>query len=150
MTFSLSQKSLANLAGVKPSLVSVVKRAIEITTVDFIVMEGLRTVERQKMLVATLKSQTMASKHITGDAVDLVPLIAGQPIWNITLCDNVADAMKAAAKELNVSIRWGAAWNIDNIATWPKTMEDAMNHYVDFRRSKGQRPFIDGPHFELS
>jgi peptidoglycan L-alanyl-D-glutamate endopeptidase CwlK len=58
--------------------------------------------------------------------------------------------MKEAAKLENVGVRWGAAWQIDNMADWDGTMEEAMNAYIDLRRSQGRRPFIDGPHFELS
>ena len=29
-------------------------------------------------------------------------------------------------------------------------MEQAMNAYIDFKRISGKRPFLDGPHFELS
>ena len=54
-----------------------------------------------------------------------------------------------AKKETGAKVRWGAAWNIDNIAEWERPMEDAMNNYIDIRRSQGRRPFIDGPHFEL-
>lgn len=63
--------------------------------------------------------------------------------------DEVADAMKAAAIEEGVALRWGAAWHIDDIREWDGSMEDAMNAYVDLRRSQGRRPFIDAPHFEL-
>lgn len=149
MSFSLSSRSLKKLEGVNTNLVGVVKRAIELTKVDFGVTEGLRTVERQKELVAAGKSQTMASKHIEGKAVDLVAYVGGSVAWELNLYDDIADAMKAAAKERGVSIRWGAAWHIDDITKWSGTMEDAMNAYIDLRRSQGKRPFIDGPHFEL-
>ena len=113
MAFKLSQRSLGRLEGVKPELVDVVKRAIELTTVDFGVTEGVRTVERQKELVEKGASQTMKSKHITGDAVDLMAYIGGKGCWELNVYDEVADAMKAAAKELDVKIKWGAAWSID-------------------------------------
>ena len=64
--------------------------------------------------------------------------------------DNIADAMKAAAKETGAKIGWGAAWQIDDITKWDGTMEEAMNAYVDLRRGQGRRPFIDGPHFQLN
>ena len=57
--------------------------------------------------------------------------------------------MAQAARNNNVTIRWGAAWSVDDIRLWNGTMEDAMNSYIDLRRSQGRRPFIDGPHFEL-
>ena len=149
MNFRLSQRSLDRLSGVKPQLVAVVRRAIELTTVDFGVTEGLRTIETQRRYVATGKSQTMDSKHLTGDAVDLVAYIDGQVSWELNVYDNIADAMKQAAIEQDVGLRWGAAWNIPDIRRWDGSMEAAMNFYIDERRRQGRRPFIDAPHFEL-
>jgi len=148
--FKLSEASLKKLEGVDPKLVSIVKRAIELTKIDFKVTEGVRTIATQKKYVAAGKSQTMDSRHITGDAVDLVAYVGSKISWEINLYDDIADAMKQAAKEQGVSLKWGAAWNIPDITAWNGTMEDAMNHYVDTRRSQGKRPFIDGPHFELT
>lgn len=147
--FQLSQKSLNKLQGVNPKLVQVVKRAIQLSTVDFGISEGLRTLETQRKYVAAGKSQTMASKHLEGKAVDLIAYVDGNISWELNLYDNIADAMAKAAKELNVPLRWGAAWNVPDISKWNGTMESAMNHYIDTRRKEGKRPFIDGPHFEL-
>jgi peptidoglycan L-alanyl-D-glutamate endopeptidase CwlK len=147
--FKLSPRSLDKLAGVDPRLVAVVKRAIQLSTVDFGVTEGLRTLETQKKYVAAGKSQTMKSKHLDGDAVDLVAYIDGEVCWELNVYDNIADAMAKAGRELGLPIRWGAAWNIPDITKWNGTMESAMNHYIDKRRSEGKRPFIDGPHFEI-
>lgn len=150
MAFKLSKNSLNKLNGVDPRLVSVVQRAIEISKTDFGVTEGLRSIATQKKYVAQGKSQTMESKHITGDAVDLVAYVGSKVSWELNLYDNIADAMKQAAIEKGVSVRWGAAWHINDIRTYKGTMEQAMNEYIDLRRSQGKRPFIDGPHFELS
>ena len=57
---------------------------------------------------------------------------------------------RQAAIEEGVPVRWGCAWHIDNIEDYDGTMEDAMNAYIDLRRSQGKRPFLDGPHFELA
>lgn len=149
MPFKLSQRSLDRLQGVKPELVAVVKRAIELTSVDFGVTEGLRTLETQKRYVETGKSQTMDSKHLTGNAVDLVAYVDGQVVWELNVYDNIADAMKLAAAEKGVGLKWGAAWNVPDIRNWQGSMEAAMNHYIDERRKQGRRPFIDAPHFEL-
>ncbi|MFD1189765.1 M15 family metallopeptidase [Phenylobacterium conjunctum] len=110
MTFALGAKSLARLEGVHPDLVRVVKRAIEITPVDFTVTEGLRTVERQRALVAAGASQTMKSRHITGHAVDLAALVLGEVRWDWPLYAKLAGAMKAAAKELAIPLEWGGDW----------------------------------------
>lgn len=149
MAFKLSQRSLGRLEGVKPELVDVVKRAIELTTIDFGVIEGLRTEERQKELVEKGASKTMKSKHLDGNAVDLMAYIGSRGSWELNLYDNLADAMREAAIELGVRIKWGAAWSVECLNDWEGTAEEAMNSYVDLRRSQGRRPFIDAPHFEL-
>lgn len=149
MGYKLSNKSLSKLEGVNPKLVAVVKRAIEISKIDFAVTEGVRTVARQKQLVAAGASKTMESKHINGNAVDLVAYIGTRISWELNLYDDLADAMAQAARELDVNIRWGGAWHISDIAAWTGSMQSAMDNYIDTRRKQGKRPFIDGPHFEL-
>ena len=108
----LSQRSLERLKGVHPDLVKVVKRAIEISEYDFMVVEGLRTKETQAEYVKKGVSQTMNSRHIIGQAVDLAPLENGVIDWNNKKgqFDAVAKAMLQAAKELNVKITWGGNW----------------------------------------
>ena len=149
MTFALSQRSLANLEGVQPALVAVVKRAIQITRVDFGVIEGVRTEARQRELVDRGASQTMNSRHLTGHAVDLMAYIDGRASWELNLYDDIADAMKQAAIELDTPIKWGGAWSVQDIRRWHGTMASAMNSYIDERRKAGRRPFLDSPHFEL-
>jgi len=154
MAFKLSNRSLKKLEGVHPDMVATVKRAIELTTVDFGVTYGVRTLEEQKKLYASGRSQTMKSRHlIQGDgyshAVDLVAYDGSDVVWEINVYDNIADAMAEAANEVGCKIKWGAAWSVGNIAEYVGTMEDAMNEYIDLRRSENRRPFIDGPHFEL-
>ena len=142
MAFKLSKKSLARLEGVDPQLVTVVKLAIHKTKVDFGVICGA--------LVEKGASQTMKSKHLDGLAVDLMAFIGSRSSWELNLYDDIADAMAEAAREVDVPIRWGAAWTVSNIAHFQGgSMEDAMNSYIDERRSQKRRPFIDGPHFEL-
>jgi len=148
MGFKLSSRSIGRLDGVNDNMVKVVKRAIEITSIDFGVTQGLRTVEEQKELVAKGASKTMKSKHLTGDAVDIVAYIGSRISWEITLYDNIAEAVKEAAIELGVAIRWGAAWHIPDITKYTGTMQEATDEYVALRISQGKRPFIDAPHFE--
>ena len=102
--FKLSQRSLDKLEGVKPELVDVVKRAIELTTVDFGVIEGLRTEEQQKALVEKGASQTMKSKHLNGHAVDLMAYIGSRSSWELNLYDEIADAMAEGASFEKVSL----------------------------------------------
>lgn len=119
--FILSKLSLSRLVGLHPDLVKVVKRAIEITEVDFRVGEGLRTVERQKQLKAAGATTTLNSRHLTGHAVDLIALMGGDVRWDWPLYHKIAAAMKQAAKELNIPLEWGGDW----------------------------KTFKDGPHFQL-
>jgi len=149
MSFKLSSRSTGRLGGIEPDLIEVVKAAIELTKVDFGVTCGMRTVQEQEALVASGASQTMKSKHLEGRAVDLVAYIGPNVTWALNKYDELADAMAAAAKQKGIALKWGAAWTVGNIADWDGSMEDAMNAYVDVRRSQGRRPFIDAPHFEM-
>jgi len=149
MSFKLSSRSEGKLEGINPQLIEVVKTAITLTKVDFGVTCGMRTVEEQEKLVASGASQTMKSKHLEGRAVDLVAYIGPNVTWALNKYDELADAMAAAAKQKGLALKWGAAWTVGNIADWDGSMEDAMNAYVDVRRSQGRRPFIDAPHFEM-
>lgn len=121
MTFRLSQKSLDRLSGVHPDLVAVVKRALEISEVDFAVLEGVRSKTRQAQLFKEKATKTLNSRHLTGHAVDLGAYVAGSIRWDWPLYYRIADAMKSAAEELGTPLTWGGDW----------------------------QSFPDGPHFEL-
>ena len=149
MAYKLSTRSQERLIGVEPELKEIVYEAIKVTKIDFGVIEGLRTEEKQKQLVESGASQTMKSKHLEGRAVDLMAYIGGRGSWELNVYDDIADAVKEAAINVDVAVRWGAAWTVTDIRKWDGTMEEAMNSYVDERRSQGRRPFIDAPHFEL-
>ena len=150
MAFTLSQRSLGRLDGVKNELHSVVTTAIGLSNVDFGVTSGLRTQKEQEDLVARGASQSLKSKHLTGEAVDVVAYIGGSRIsWELNLYDDIADAFKEASVREGVGIRWGASWHIPDLRDWEGTAEEAMMAYIDLRRSQGRRPFIDAPHFEL-
>ncbi len=116
MTFYLSAKSIQRLEDVHPALVAVVRRAIAISRVDFTVLEGVRTLEKQREYFAAGKSQTMNSKHLTGHAVDLAPILDTdgdgdrEVSWNPTDFLPIADAMFQAAADLKVQLTWGGRW----------------------------------------
>jgi peptidoglycan LD-endopeptidase CwlK len=135
MSFKLSERSLDRLKGVDQKLVDVVKRAIDLTEIDFGVSEGLRTLERQKELVEKGASQTLKSKHLGGRAVDLVAYIGPRVSWELAVYDDIADAVRQGHK---------------NLTDTKMSAEDLMNEYIDLRRSQSRRPFIDAPHFELA
>lgn len=126
MTITLSQRSLTRLEGAHPDLAKVIKRVAAISDLDFIVLEVLRTVERQRELVKHGASKTMNSRHLPGKdgksrAVDIAPMIGGQVSWDWPLYRRLAPIIKQAAKDVGVPIEWGGDW----------------------------RSFKDGPHWQL-
>ncbi|WP_431688949.1 M15 family metallopeptidase [Hahella sp. NBU794] len=121
MSFYLGKRSKSRLVGLHPDLVKVIERAIQITPIDFTVLEGLRTIERQTELYKAGKSKTMRSRHLTGHAVDLGVLINGSITWEARYYQILADAVKQAAEGLGIPIEWGGDFN----------------------------GFFDGPHFQL-
>jgi peptidoglycan L-alanyl-D-glutamate endopeptidase CwlK len=121
MSIILGSRSLSRLEGVHPDLVRVVKQAAAISNLDFTVLEGLRTLDRQRKLLAEGASRTMKSRHLTGHAVDLAPLIDGKVSWDWPLYHRLAKIVKSAAADEKVPLQWGGDW----------------------------RAFKDGPHWEL-
>lgn len=122
MTRKYSKRSLTNLRGIHPDLRRVIDRALQDSPLDFIVIEGLRSESRQREMVAKGASQTMNSRHLTGHAVDLLPIgPGGKAAFDWPLYHQLGPAVEAAAKREGVPITWGGRWS----------------------------KFRDGPHFEL-
>jgi peptidoglycan L-alanyl-D-glutamate endopeptidase CwlK len=121
MPFALSERDLARLEHVHPDLVAVVKRAASLGS-TFMVVEGVRSIARQKQLVAARKSKTMNSRHIQakngfGHAVDIAPVRGGKIDWEDHLAfRKMADAMKQASADLGIPIEWGGDWT----GSWDK------------------------------
>lgn len=121
MVFVLGPRSLQNLQGVHPDLVKVVKRALEVSPVDFTVIDGLRTETEEALNIAKGASQTKHSRHLTGHAVDIAAFVHGKVVISWEFQPKIADAMKHASRDLGIPITWGGDW----------------------------RSFRDGVHFEL-
>ena len=146
--FKLGTRSRKELNGVKPELVAVVERAIQLTIQDFAVHDGIRTFAEQQKHVASGVSKTLESRHLSGHAVDLVPFVNGKLRWEMEPIYRIADAVRMAAKELQVPIRWGGAWDTDfTDSTEPP--QELVEDYVARRKAMGKSAFIDGPHYEL-
>lgn len=123
--FSLSLRSLKNLEGVHPDICSIMTLAIQYSPVDFAIIEGLRSQERQALLYKSGRSKTMQSKHLRqadgyGHAVDVMAC-GVTDIWDINHYRVIAAAVVKAASDLKLSIVWGGTW----------------------------KNFVDGPHFQL-
>ena len=120
--YKFSQRSLDRMKGVNEKLVNLMKEAIKTSPYDFGITEGLRTVERQRELVAQKKSQTMNSRHLKGEAVDIVVYDEkGKVTWTFKYYEVVASHIKSVAKKLGINITWGGDW----------------------------KSFKDGPHFQI-
>lgn len=117
----LDARSLKRLEGVHEDLVSIVKRAFDMSPNEFIVTEGLRTLERQKQLLAAGASQTLRSRHLTGHAVDLAVKVGDEVRWDWPLYRALAVVMKDAANQLDIPLEWGGDW----------------------------KSLVDGPHYQL-
>lgn len=117
--FHLGHSSLRKLEGVDERLVRLVKHAIEITEVDFTILEGLRTTERQALLVARGSSQTMNSRHITGHAIDIAPWVNNTVSWRWPDFRALAPFIFEAARNLEIPIEWGGNWKPPHMADGP-------------------------------
>jgi peptidoglycan L-alanyl-D-glutamate endopeptidase CwlK len=119
--FKLSKKSIAKLKEVHPHIQELVKSAINLSTIDFGISEGMRTRDRQQILYDTGKSQTMNSRHLTGHAVDVYAWKDGAVSWEFEDYETINIAFGKASKLTNIPYVWGGSW----------------------------KSFKDGPHFEL-
>ena len=108
--FRFSTRSKRNLEGLHPDLIAVAHRALELSPLDFVVTEGLRSITRQKQLFAAGASKTMNSRHLTGHALDVAALVAGQVRWDWPLYAQISAAFKQAALERGVALIWGGDW----------------------------------------
>jgi len=119
--FSFGSRSLSRLKGIHPDLRKVMDRAIITTDVDFTVLEGLRSIERQRKLLTSGATRTLRSRHLTGHAVDIAPLVDGKVSWDWPIYYRLSPVIKKAAQDVGVKIEWGGDW----------------------------RSFKDGPHWQL-
>lgn len=109
--FKFSQRSLSNLDGIDSRLVAICHRALSLSSIDFVVIEGYRTLKRQRELYECGASQTMNSKHLTGKAVDVAAYV-NDIRWDWPLYEKIAIAFKEASRELNIPIIWGGDWKM--------------------------------------
>lgn len=150
--YKLGRGSKRELKGVHPDMVRVVKYAIDITEADFTVHDGIRLYSEQLEYVRSGVSRTMNSKHLPqtdgfGHAVDLVPYINGKLRWEWPPIYRIAEAVRQAADDLGVPVRWGGTWNALNGTT--EKPEQLLAQAQARRAAVGRKHFADGPHFEL-
>lgn len=154
MTYVLGKASKAELLPVLPELRRAVELAITLTTVDFKVNQGKRTIEEQKDAMRRGTTRTMKSKHLIQPdgwvwAVDLLAWINGKGSWDWKYYYKIAYAMDQAATQLGVAghVRWGAAW--DRVLSDFGGSEDAYRQeVVKYAKRHAGSDLLDGPHFE--
>ncbi|WP_299197946.1 hypothetical protein [uncultured Amphritea sp.] len=156
--FALGRRSKKNLQQVHPDLVAVVERGLALSAVDFAVTEGVREIKRQRRLVKTGDSATLNSRHLprvptnnpelgeVSHAVDLAAWVDGTVSYDWPYYYQIAAAIKQAAAELNVAIRWGGGWALLDTFDTP---EAARQAYIERKNRQGKKVYSDGPHFEL-
>lgn len=106
--FRWSIRSKKAMEGIHPDLRKVCDLALQLSSQDFVIAQGKRTIEQQKQYVAQGKSQTMHSRHLGGFAIDYVDYPAFS--YNEAKCKLIADAFKSASAQLNIPIVWGGDW----------------------------------------
>lgn len=144
--FKLSKRSKAKLITVKEPLQKVIELALKKSSVDFGVVWGKRTQAEQKALFDSGASQTMKSKHLTGDAVDLLAYIGSKHTYNLAEYYKISSAVGKAASELGIKIRWGGCWEE---ITKDSDTKNRVERYVGRKKLQGKKPFVDAMHFEL-
>lgn len=128
--YSFSQRSLDNLKNVDERLVRICNELIK--RIDFTVIEGFRTPERQKEMYdkgfSKIDGITKKGKHNYSPslAIDIIPYKKGHNPFDGSkesdiMFDNLAKEFKQVAKELGINITWGGDW----------------------------KSFVDKPHFQL-
>ena len=144
----LTQESEAILNEINDNLAKVVRKAADISSLEFQVLEGKRTLKEQEKLFEVGVSSS--EPYLYGYAVGLIAVIGNRPILEHEPYDDVAECMKIAATELGIKIKWGGAPHWQNLTTYKGFMEDLTNEYIDLQRHKGVRPIINVHHFELA
>lgn len=124
--FTFGTRSKKVLSELHPDLIDVMTHALSKGEIDFALIEGVRSIERQKKMVRQGRSMTMRSRHLPGPdglsrAVDVAPYIDGGIVWDWPYFYKLADVIKSSASELGIPIEWGGDW----------------------------RTFQDGPHWQL-
>lgn len=111
----LTERDKQRLVGVHTDLVRLV-HACDAAGLKFAVIEGVRSLERQKKLFAEGRTRTMNSRHLTGHAVDLAPLADtdgdgdAEISWYWPDYDRFGPKVEAIAADLGIRVEWGARW----------------------------------------
>ena len=148
--FTFAGKSIAEMWGVHWEITVPAHIAIRSCPVDFTFFDGLRTGQEQARNVATGASRTLETKHLTGDAGDLVPWVDGKLSWDWPPCILVARSMREAIRFLGISQTWGGVWD-RRLEDLSDDLEREVSLYHERYKAKHgplKKPLFDGVHFE--
>lgn len=161
MSFHFSRRSLEHLevtspCPLHPTLKDIAFYALNITEVDFGVIDTSRHVWEQQELIAKGLSWTMNSKHLKQEdgyshALDVVAYIGSRVSWKMEHYAVIAEAFLKAAEEHKAVLTWGAIWDRPlHLLDLHDGLENDIDAYVErFRAKYGRRPHLDGPHFQI-
>lgn len=147
--YYLGSHSLTELEGVHKNLYLLCQDGIKYTKQDFMVFDGVRTKEEQQELVDKGASKTLHSKHLTGEAVDLVPWIAHKARWELDGCIAIAQTIWCLARLYDIPLRWGGVWDRRFLDLNPTNLHQEIDDYIVRRRELNKKAFIDAVHYEL-
>jgi peptidoglycan L-alanyl-D-glutamate endopeptidase CwlK len=145
MSYIFGDRSNASMIGLHPDMVMLAQMALQLSDVDFTVIEGFRSPDRQAELVLAGASQTKMSKHLIGHAIDVAAYVNGIICWEWPHYPKIASAFQAASRELGIPVIWGACWD-RQLASLTDDLVAEVGHYKARRSGKA---FIDSGHFEL-
>lgn len=148
--FKFGKHSFAESVGVNHDLILLSDYALWKSPIDFGRYDGLRTREEQEEYVRTGASNTLHSKHLTGDALDLVPYINGKYRWEQDACVAIAMNMHQGSIFFGIPVRWGAVWDRLLSELDVHKLPQEIEKYIERRRLLGKKAFIDAVHYELT
>lgn len=109
-------------AGVHPDLLKLADAVLQAAPWPLRITEGMRTLERQKQLLAAKATKTLNSRHLTGHAIDVVPYIdldrdgkiETEELYNRRLFDILIPIAKKEAERLKIKTTFGYDWGWDS------------------------------------
>lgn len=149
MKHRFGARSLDEAKGVSNRLLLLSSFSLLKSPVDFGIYDGMRTLEEQEEYVRTGVSRTLESKHLTGEAVDLVPFINGKYRWELESCCHIAKCMAMGSVYFGIPVIWGAVWDRKLTDLNHNDLLKEVEEYTARRKAAGHKAFIDAVHFEL-
>lgn len=122
--FKWSERSLVEMEGIHPDLRKLCDLALKLSTQDFGIIDGLRTIKEQREYVRLGASKTMNSRHLHGLAVDTMAYVNGKGRWESILYIPIRKAFEQASAKLDIPIGKKISWDIGHIELAKKRYPD--------------------------